>query len=142
MSDPAKPGDTIQATITGDVSGQVAVGKDIAQQQTVTGLHALSPAEFDELRRSFAALREQVAAQAPPDKKDAALERVGELEQAVAEPEPDLTTMEYVKRWFVKHLPALAGAVTAVVVNPIVGKLVQAAGDALAAEFKRRFGPG
>jgi hypothetical protein len=48
--------------------------------------------------------------------------------------------MEYVKRWFVKNLPGLAGAVTSIVVHPIVGKLVEAAGDALAAEFRRRFG--
>ena len=51
-----------------------------------------------------------------------------------------MTTMEYVKRWFVKNLPGLAEAVTGVVVHPIVGKLVEAAGDALAAEFRRRFG--
>jgi hypothetical protein len=48
--------------------------------------------------------------------------------------------MEYVKGWFAKHLPGLAGAVTGVIVHPIVGKLVEAAGETLAAEFKRRFG--
>jgi len=67
---------------------------------------------------------------------------VQELEEAVTAEKPDLTTMEYVKQWFVKNLPGLAGAVTGVVVNPIVGKLVEAAGDALAAEFRRRFGGG
>ena len=77
---------------------------------------------------------------APPEKKDAALERVDELEEAITAQEPDLPTMEYVKRWFVRNLPDLAGAVTSVVVHPIVGKLVEAAGDALAAEFRRRFG--
>jgi len=54
--------------------------------------------------------------------------------------EPDLTTMEYVKKWFVKNLPALAGSVTSLVVHPVVGKLVTAAGDAAVAEFNRRFG--
>lgn len=83
-----------------------------------------------------------MAAEAPPEKKEAALERVQELEEAVTAEKPDLTTMEYVKQWFVKNLPGLAGAVTGVVVNPIVGKLVEAAGDALAAEFRRRFGGG
>lgn len=63
-----------------------------------------------------------------------------ELKEAVTAEKPDLTTIEYVKGWFVKNLPDLAGAVTSVVVHPIVGKLVEAASDALAAEFRRRFG--
>jgi hypothetical protein len=49
--------------------------------------------------------------------------------------------MEYVRDWFAKNIPTMAGAVTAVVVNPIVGRLVQAGGDTLVADFNRRFGP-
>ena len=70
-----------------------------------------------------------MAAEAPPEKKDAALEWVEELGEALTAGELDLTTMEYVKRWFVKNLPGLAEAVTSVVVHPIVGKLAEAAGD-------------
>jgi hypothetical protein len=94
------------------------------------------------LRAAFEALREQVAAvpELPQAQKDAAQERVKELEEAVTAPEPDLSTMEYVRNWFLKNLPGLAGAVTGVVVNPIVGKLVAVAGDTLSAEFQRRFG--
>ena len=65
---------------------------------------------------------------------------MNELQQAVAEEKPDLTTMEYVRNWFAKNVPALAGAVTGVIVNPIVGKLVEAAGETLSEEFRRRFG--
>ena len=65
---------------------------------------------------------------------------MAELEEAVTAKKPDLTTMEYVKRWFARNLPELAGAVTGVIIHPIVGKLVEAAGDGLAAEFRRRFG--
>ena len=85
-------------------------------------------------------LRTKVEAEAEPEKKDAALERVAELEQAIVEEKPDLSTMEYVKKWFGKNLPGLAGAVTSVVVHPIVGKLVEAGGEALVSEFHRRFG--
>ncbi len=53
---------------------------------------------------------------------------------------PDLTTMEYVKNWFEKHLPQMAGAIISVLVNPIVGKVVEAAGELAAGELKRRFG--
>ena len=140
--DQGSSGDEIRATIHGDVSGQVAVGKRITQEQRIGPRAEVTEADLAALRQMLADLRAQVAAQAPPDKRDAALERVDELEEALTAEEPDLTTMEYVKKWFGKHLPQLAGAVTSLVVHPIVGKLVEAAGDALAAEFRRRFGGG
>jgi len=141
MSEQEKSGDVIRATISGDISGQVAVGKGITQIQTIGAARLeVTEADLAELRQALVNLKAQVAAEAPPDKKDAALERVEELEEAVTAEEPDLTTMEYINRWFVKNLPGLAGAVTSVVVHPIVGKLVEAAGDTLAAEFRRRFG--
>ncbi len=141
MSRDKTPGDRIDAKISGDVSGQVAVGKSITQRQVVgAGAAAVTEAEIAELRQMLADLKAQVESAAPPDKKDAAVERVGELEEAMTADEPDLTTMEYVKKWFARNLPALAGTVASLVVHPIVGKLVGAAGDALAAEFRRRFG--
>jgi hypothetical protein len=128
-------GDHISGYIGGNVSGQVAIGRDIAQTQTV-----LTAAETAELAQAFAGLRDKVAAEAPPEQRQAALERVDELEQAVQKEQPDLTTMEYVRKWFGDHLPTLAGAVTGIVVHPLVGRLVEAAGDAAVAEFRRRFG--
>ncbi len=87
----------------------------------------------------FATLKTQVAETAPADKKASALERIDELEDAITAEEPDLTTMDYIKRWFVKNLPTLSGAVTSVVIHPIVGKLVEAAGTMAADEFQERF---
>ena len=127
-------------TISGPVSGQVAVGRGIRQIYQSPAAIEPDPANQEVLRQALAALREQVAASAPPEKQPAALERVDELAEAVAAPEPDLTTMEYVRNWFVRNLPGLAGSVMAVIVNPIVGRLVEAAGDGLVAEFQRRFG--
>ena len=142
MSEEEKPGDVIRTTISGDVSGQVAVGKGITQIQTVGAARPeVTEGDLAEMRQVLADLKAKVAAEAPPEKKGAALERVEELEQAITE-EPDLTTMEYVRRWFVKNLPGLAGAVTSVVVHPIVGKLAEAAGDTLSAEFRRHLGGG
>jgi|GEM_PF-655448 len=149
MTEQERSGDVIRATISGDISGQVAVGKGITQTQTI-GAARPEVTETDgsaelaealaELRQALADLKAKVAAEAPPEKKDAALERVEELGEAITAKEPDLATMEYVKGWFAKNLPGLAGAVTSVVVHPIVGKLAEATGDALAAEFRRRFG--
>jgi hypothetical protein len=128
-------GDTISAQITGAVSGQVAVGKRIAQHQT-TGAADVTPDELAQLRQAFADLRADVAAQAPPERQAAAVERVEELEQAVLAEEPDMTTIAYVGRWFKTNLPGLAGAVTGIVVHPVVGRIVGAAGNAIAAELR------
>ena len=125
----------------GDVSGQVAVGEGITQTQAVGGPGAgVTEAEMAELRQRLAELRARVAAEVPPEQREAAVERVEELEEAITAEAPDLATMEYVKRWFARHVPGLAGAVAGVVVDPVVGKLVEMAGEALAAEFRRRFG--
>jgi|SRR5215216_6090951 len=129
----------IQITVGGDVSGQLAAGQNIKQVSTKT-TSRVTESEFEELREILKELRARVDAEAQPDKKDSALQRVGELQQAITEKKPDLSTMEYVKNWFVRNLPGLAGAVTSVVVHPIVGKLVEAGGDALVGEFHRRFG--
>jgi hypothetical protein len=143
MSNKKESGDDIRATISGDVSGQVAVGKDITQTQAVGAAPPqVTEAELAELRQAFADLKAKVEAEAPPEKKAAALERMDELEEAITAEEPDLTTMEYVKGWFVKNLPALGGAVTSILVHPIVGRLVEAAGDVAVTEFRRRFGGG
>ena len=142
MSAQQRSGDVIRASFNGGVSGgQVAVGKGITQDQTIgVGAPEITEADRAALRRALADLRTQVITEAPPDKKAAAAERVDELGEAVTAETPDLSTMEYVNRWFVKHLPQLAGSVVAVVTDPVVGKLVEAAGDGLAAEFSQRFG--
>jgi hypothetical protein len=139
MSEQSERGDVIQGSVTGPVSGQVAIGKGITQSQTSITSGGVSENELSELLRSIESLRTRISAEAPADKQGAALERVDELQQAVTEKQPDLTTMEYVRNWFARNVPALAGAVTGVIVNPIVGKLVEAAGETLAEEFRKRF---
>lgn len=81
-----------------------------------------------------------MTAEAPPEQRDAALERVDELQDAVIAQVPDLTTIAYVQRWFTRNLPKLAGAITGLIVHPLVGRVVESAGDLVAAEFRDRFG--
>jgi uncharacterized membrane protein YgcG len=130
-------GDYISGSISGNVSGQVAVGKNIAQTQRVDGGADLTDDERQGLAQLFADLRSQVAAQAPPDQQQAAAERAAELEEALTAEEPDLNTVQYVKSWFLKKLPSLVGLVTGVLVNPLVGKLVQCAGDSAVEQLTR-----
>lgn len=85
------------------------------------------------------ALKVQVESKAPPEQKQAALERVDELSQALTAALPDLDTAVYVRNWFARRLPDLAGAVIQTVTHPAVGELIAAAGETAAAEFQRRF---
>jgi hypothetical protein len=138
-------GDQISANVSGPVSGQVVVGKQIEAHQALgdAAVAAVTQAELEQLRAAFAQLREQVAAQAPPERRDAAVERVGELERAVLDGDkPNLTTIQYVTHWFGDNLPRLAGLVTKVAVDPIVGQLVESAGEMLAGEFRQLMGDG
>lgn len=140
MSEQESRGDVITATISGGVSGQVAVGKHIAQTQTIGApAKPVTEEELASLKAAFEALKSQIAAQVPPEKKEAAAGRIAELEEAVNSPEPDVSTMEYVTNWFAKNVPSVAGAVAGMVVHPVVGRIVESAGEAVAAEFKRRF---
>jgi hypothetical protein len=123
------------------VSGQVAVGQGNVQMQTV-GAPESEPKEADQavLRQILAELEATVAAQVPVGKRDAALGRLQEFSEALTAREPDLATIEYVQGWFARQLPDLAEAVARVVAHPTVVQWVDAAGDAVAQEYRRRFG--
>jgi len=138
-------GDDIRVSIGGSVNegGQVGIGRNISQSYVRThteGPAAVTEAELAELRRAIEAVKAQIVADAPPEQRAAALERVGELEEAVVADEPDLTTLQYIRKWFGKNLPQLAGAVTGLIIHPVVGKIVEAAGDLAAEQFRRLFG--
>lgn len=133
-------GKNYEVHVTGDVSGQFAVGEHIEQRQDIRTAAPVTEAELDELRRAFAELRARVAAEAPPERRELALEQVSELEEAVTAEQPRVQDIAHVKGWFARKLPGLAGAVAGVVVHPIVGRLVEAAGDKIADEFRKLIG--
>ena len=137
---PQAGGDIIQATI-GDNASQVAVGKNIRQQQNSSSSE-VTEADLQQLRTLFDDLKQQIEQQAPPDKKAAALERVEELHQEITSKKPELSTFDYVKNWFSKNLPGLLGGVTSLIVNPLVGKVVEAASGVAADAIRRKFGGG
>jgi hypothetical protein len=132
-------GSRISAEIGNVNESMVAVGSDIHMSSTIRR-EPPTAAEREELARLLGELRAQVHAQSPPEQQQAAVTKVAELEEALTQKEPDLDTMAAVRKWFIRKLPALAGAVSGVIVHPIVGKLVSVAGDAAVTEFKRRFG--
>lgn len=143
MSEEEKAGKSYNAHISGGVSGQFAQGDGNVQTQ-IHGASAkeVNEADLAEVRRLIDELRARIEAEAPPEKKAEAVQQVKELEEAIQSKDPEDVPdrLSGVKSWFKRNLPALAGAVVSVVVNPIVGKVVEAAGTGLAAEVQRRFG--
>ena len=75
----------------------------------------------------------------PPEERAAADERVDELRDAILSDKPEPGVMANVRNWFLRHAPHIAGAVLAVIVDPVIGKLVSAAGDAVASDYQARF---
>ena len=92
------------------------------------------------LETLLTALRQAVAAQAPPAVQSKALRQADLLAEAIAESEPNLGLMASALGWFQKHLPSLAGAIVAVILHPAVAQTIEAAGKPAVAEFQRRFG--
>ncbi|MCK6624047.1 MAG: protein kinase [Anaerolineae bacterium] len=137
-------------------SNQVATGQSFVQVGTMTNSYVsanwgnsartvepLAPRIESHLAIIYEQLdhlKADVTAEAPPEKKAAALERLHELREAFTSDPPDLDTVAYVKSWFGKNIPALAEAVTALIGHPSVGQLMVAAGETVAAEYRRRFG--
>ena len=67
-----------------------------------------------------------------------AVEQVEELKSTVTNSKaPDVGRMRSVISWFKDHIPALAGAVVSIVVNPIVGQLISAGGDLVVREYNQ-----
>lgn len=142
MSEEEKKSKNYSANVRGHV-GQFIQGDGNVQIQTTGETSSgVTEQELAALKQMLAGLKAQVDAEAPPEKKEEALKRVDELSGAINAKEPDLDAMGGVTSWFKRNIPKLAGTVVGLIVNPIVGKVVEAAGEGLAAEIKHRFGSG
>lgn len=134
-----EPNQHIEATISGPVGGQVAIGSNISQQMRAN--HSPPSAEeLASLRKQLSSLQEQAVLIAPDWKKQATEEHMAKLEQAVLSEKPKLVTMAYVKEWLEENLPEIADAASQLILSPIVFRLVQAAGEAATIQFRSLFG--
>jgi hypothetical protein len=117
--------DRIVIRIGGDMSGQFVLG-DNNVTTNISADRKLAKDLFDEVDGQL-------------DDETARAQLV-ELQDAVLAEKPDVSRMVRVRDWFATHLPAMAAAVGKVIVHPVVVRLVNAAGDSVAAEFQRHFG--
>ena len=130
-------------TTIGNNSGSLNIGshtETLNTWQQANLARVVSPAEIAELAQAFHGLRQSVAEAAPPALADEAAQQAAALQSAVTSPKPDVTAMGNAKAWFAEHLPAILGGVTGLLTNPIIGKLVQAAGEFTVDQFRERLG--
>jgi hypothetical protein len=135
-------GDKIEGHV-GDVGpgAQVSVGKDIRQtiSQAPTKLTA---AEYAELEGLLAELKAQLTRlEIHESKKAVGQEFVRQLENEFTKTDapPDGSVIKVAGNWLLENVPALAGTVASMFLNPIVGKVVGAAGDIAAEWVKKSF---
>jgi hypothetical protein len=117
-------------TISGGVSGQVAVGNHNTQVQAATP--ALSDAELQRLREAFDQLQARVAAEAPPQHWDQAAEQIAKLERAVFADQPAVDQIAAAPGWFERDTPKLASLVRDRVVHPAMDALGRTGGETTA----------
>lgn len=130
--------ESVSATVSNVSGGNIAIGHTVTQTSTVTTTTgSVTPEQLAGLKKDFAALRAQLADD--PEVPDEAPAKLDQLQAAITQGTPDVSTMERVRNWFLKYAPKAAGSVMALVVNPVVGALVATAGDAVSAEFRQRF---
>jgi hypothetical protein len=123
----------------------VVIGGESAQQifdarQQARLSRVATPEEIASLAHAFHSLDQRIAEAAPNEKKAEAQAQAEALKEAVAAEKPDVTAMAQAKAWFVESLPALLGAVTSVLSHPLVGRLVEAAGQFTVDRFRSRLG--
>jgi hypothetical protein len=129
-----RPTVTYTPTFHGPIYGPVHAGRGNLRVSAIQyGI------QTDDLNGLFDALRGLVLAQAPVAHKEEAAQQIDTLQEAILEKTPNVGKMQAVVNWFRKHIPQLAGVVTSVILNPIVGKVVEAAGELAASEFREHF---
>jgi len=136
-------GDKIEGQV-GDVGpgAQVAIGKQI-KQTIAQAPTELTAAERVELEHLLAELKNQLARlEIPENKKVVGQEFVGQLEKELTKTDepPDASIIKVAGNWLLENIPALAGTLASVFLSPVVGKVVEAAGDIAAEWVKERFG--
>jgi hypothetical protein len=143
--------------IGGSVGGHINIGNNNIQQgdmyggQVIMGpVQSYSPtynspkvgvsaAMLAELQPLFTNLKMRAKIQAPAEIRDVALVQLDSLAEAIAEPTPNLDKMASARSWFHQNLPIMAEKLKSFFSHPVVLKIIEAAGEGLVAEFRRRF---
>lgn len=96
--------------------------------------------EIKSLETIFNQLSEEIKSAAPKEIQPKAKEQAEQLKEEVLSEKPDPTIIKQAKSWFISNLPAVLGTVTGILTHPIVGKLVESAGEYTLKNFRERLG--
>ena len=118
----------------GDI-GQVFTESQSSNLQNVGSREDLQ--SFVDMLSNF---QQQIETTAPEQLQAASKEQAEKLKDQVTSKKPDVTTIEKIKVWFAKNLPGMLGMLTGILTHPIVGKLVEAAGEYTLGQFRERLG--
>ncbi len=121
----------------------VGAGAQVVTGENIQATMTTPEVDLAEIQRLIAELRTQlVSLELSADKKIIGDEFVNQLEGELIKKDgnPDPSTIKTSGNWLMKNIPALAGALTSLFINPIVGKVVEAAGSIAADWVKEQFG--
>src|SRR5688500_4172052 len=105
---------SFSVSLTGTNRDQLFAGSERVAHQVSVGASPWTSDELEEIRSLLRAVAAEIEASAAPEDQAPALERLGELEGALTAGPPtarSLSTIEYVRNWFVERLPQVAGVV-------------------------------
>ena len=113
------------------IEGTGAVGRE----STVI---VLKQDEIETVNRLFADLNSQLRSvpDISEDKRNEAIIKAEELNNEIIKEKPELGKIEQLKGWLKDSVPEVAGAVTSLFVNPVIGKVVEKAGGMISERIK------
>jgi hypothetical protein len=140
--------------VRGDLAGRDMVRDNVTvhaqfgevgpNAQLVLGRQTAQTAQAAEVARLVGDLRDRLAALDIAERtKVVGQEFVDQLERELTEAEePDASTIKVAGQWMLRNVPSLSGALARLFLNPIVGRIVNAAGDVAASWVREQFGTG
>ena len=132
----------------GTVSGvSIHAGGEVYKDVSIEGTGAvgrestvivLKQYEIETVNRLFADLNSQLRSvpDISEDKRNEAIIKAEELNNEIIKEKPELGKIEQLKGWLKDSVPEVAGAVTSLFVNPVIGKVVEKAGGMISERIK------
>ncbi len=120
--------------------GSIQAGGDVYKDVSIEGIGAvgsgstvivLKQDEIETVNRIFSDLNSQLKSipDISKDKRNEAINKAEELNKEILKEKPELGKIEQLKGWLKDNVPEVAGAVTSLFVNPVIGKVVEKAGE-------------
>lgn len=132
----------------GTVSGvSIHAGGDVFKDINIKGVGVvvgdgtvivLEQDEIETVNRLFADLNTQLMSipGISEDKRNEAISKASELNKEIIKKKPERSKIEQLKGWLKDNVPEVAGAVTSLFMNPIIGKVVEKAGEIVSKKIK------